>query len=147
MNEITASFDPAVKTKFLTSYRKEKAGLHAEYSAVVPCPYYPDRMKAVVTLRLYWPASTCYACLWAGFNEAVKAAVEGGSIHNTQGTGSAGGYGYCKASAAAGEAIRNAGFTLSRSISGVGTRAIEEAVLALARAAGWTDALLHVAHP
>lgn len=146
MNDNTASFEPAAKTKFLSSFRKEKTGLHSEYVAVVPCDHYPDRMRAVVTLRLYWPASTCYAATWIVFKEAVKAPVEGGSIYSTQGTGSAGGGGYCKASAAADEAIRNAGFTLSSSIRGVGTRAIEEAVIAVARSAGWTDARLHVAH-
>lgn len=146
MNELTATFEPAAKTKFLTSHLKEKAGLYHEYSALVPCDYYPDRMRTVVTLRLYWPSSTCYAALWVDFKEAVKAPVEGGSIYDTQGTGSAGGGGYCKASAAADEAIRNAGFTLSSSIHGAGTRAIEEAVIAIARSAGWTDARLHVAH-
>lgn len=43
--------------------------------------------------------------------------------------------------ASAGEAIRNAGFTLSSRIGGVG-----EAVLALAKAAGYPRARLHVAH-
>lgn len=100
-------------------------------------------MQAVVTLRLYWPGqTTCYACLWVTHKEAV--CDDGGTCVN--GSGSAGGYGYCKASAAAGEAIRNAGFKLEKSISGVGESAIREAILAVAKAAGWPSAKLHTAH-
>ena len=123
------------KTKFTTSHRKEKGGFHAEYSALVQSPYYPAELQAVVTLRLYWPAPTCYACLW----------INAEPVH-ASGSGQAGGAGYCKASAAAGEAIRNAGFDLSEDIHGRGTSLIGEAVLALAAAVGHPEAKLHVAH-
>ena len=129
-----ATYTPTVKTSFKTAHRKEYK-LHQEYSALVPDLNYPGKARAVVTLRTYWPAQTAYACLW----------VHGSDIH-TFGSGSAGGYGYCKESAAAAEAISNAGFELSGNISGVGTRAIEDAVLAIAAAIGRPDALLHVAH-
>lgn len=130
-----ATYNPTAKTKFNPSHRKERTGLHQEYSALIPDDNPQREMRAVVTLRLYWPASVCYAALW----------VNGQDVH-ASGTGSAGGGGYCKASAAAGEAIRNAGFTLSQDIHGRGTDAIREAVLALAEAAGYPDARLHVAH-
>lgn len=123
------------KTKFTTSHRKEKGGFHAEYSALVQSPYHPAELQAVVTLRLYWPASTCYACLW----------INAELVH-ASGSGQAGGAGYCKASAAAGEAIRNAGFDLSEYIHGRGTSLIGEAVLALAAAVGHPEAKLHAAH-
>ena len=123
------------KTKFTTSHRKEKGGFHAEYSALVQSPYHPTELQAVVTLRLYWPASTCYACLW----------INAEPVH-ASGSGQAGCGGYCKASAAAGEAVRNAGFDLSEDIHGRGTSLIGEAVLALAAAVGHPEAKLHVAH-
>lgn len=130
-----ATYDSTVKTKFNPSHRMERGGLHQEYSALVPDDNPQREMRAIVTLRIYWPASVCYAALW----------VNGDEVH-TSGTGSAGGGGYCKASAAASEAIESAGFTLSKNIHGVGTSAIREAVLALAEAAGYPDARLHVAH-
>lgn len=133
-NGISAVFLPDVKTKFTTSFRKEKAGLHAEYSALVVEPE-SQTLRQVVNLRLYWPGEVCYAALW----------VNGCEV-NTSGTGSAGGGGYCKASAAAHEAIANAGFALSEPIDGRGTGKIRDAVLAIAAAVGFPEARVHVAH-
>lgn len=39
----------------------------------------------------------------------------------------------------------NAGFNLSQSIAGIGDSAINEAVLAIAAAIGFPDAMIHVA--
>jgi len=137
-----AKFNPNTKRKFTTSHRREKGGLYREYAALVPSQYRPNEMQAVVSLRLYWPGqTTCYACLWVTHKKSVL--PDGGTCVN--GSGSAGGYGYCKASAAAAEAIRNAGFELESSIAGVGETAIRDAVLAVAKAAGW-KAKLHEAH-
>ena len=134
-----ATYKPNAKTKFTTSHRKENAGLHKEYTMIVPrsgrCPDGPEA-HAVVTLRLYWPGTVCYACLW----------IHADNLH-TSGSGRAGGGGYCKASAAAAEAIRNAGFELGSSISGVGHPAIREAMRAIAAAVGHPDAMLHESHP
>jgi hypothetical protein len=124
-----ATFNPTSKTKYTTSHRKEK-GFAGAYIAVTPGG------KVVAELRIYWPASTAYACFWV-HNPQI----------NTSGSGSAGGYGYCKESAAAGEALRNAGFTLSENISGVGRDAIRAAVLAVAVAAGYPDAFVIHSHP
>ncbi len=134
-NGISAVYLPDAKTKFTTSYRKEKTGLHAEYSALALDPE-SQTLRQVVTLRLYWPGSVCYAALW----------VNGKEVH-TSGTGSAGGGGYCQASTAVHEAIVNAGFVLSESIDGQGTGKICDAVLAIAAAVGLPNARVHVAHP
>ena len=54
-----------------------------------------------------------------------------------RGSGSAGGCGYHKESAASGDAIRNAGIELKDSIDGVGDRAVEEAICQIMRALGY----------
>lgn len=59
--------------------------------------------KELFNLRMYFPGQTCYACLW----------VFCGNSHAT-GSGSAGGYGYEKRSAAADSAFRNAGIDCTR---------------------------------
>jgi len=133
-NGISAIHLPNTKTKWTTSHRKEKNGFHAEYAALVLNPTCQELRQPVV-LRLYWPSETCYACLW----------VNGEEVH-TQGSGKAGGYGYCKASAAAQAAIDNAGFRLSCPIDGRGTEKIKDAVLAIAHALGFSGARVHYSH-
>lgn len=80
--------------------------------------------NTVVDCRLYQPgrSSTCYCCLWVSAPDKYKS-----------GSGTAGGYGYHKASSAVGSAVRNAGFSLDKYIDGVGDKAIEGALLAVAR--------------
>lgn len=68
-------------------------------------------------------SGTPYACFWA------YCPSENGMWNN--GSGTAGGGGYHKASAAAGKAIRSAGFSLSEDIDGRGDGAIRDAVLAV----------------
>jgi hypothetical protein len=143
---MTATFNPSAKRKFTTSHRKEKGGFLKEYAALVPSDHRPGHSHAVVTIRLYWPGSVCYACAWMQHREPFGKSADGYDETHVNGSGSAGGYGYCKQSSAAGEAIANAGFTLSKSIRGVGEQAIEEAVLAIAAACGWPEARLHVSH-
>lgn len=129
-----ATFDPAAKTKFSRSHRKENS-LHKEFALVIPSSYRSNEARAIATLRIYWPGTVCYACLW----------INADPVH-TSGSGSAGGYGYCKMSSAAGGAIRNAGFQLDRSINGAGESAVCEAMHALAECLGHPEALLHIAH-
>jgi hypothetical protein len=76
-------------------------------------------------------ASRVYCTMRSG-NETVIAS----------GSGWAGGYGYDKESAALDDAIRNAGITLSRSISGTGE--CRQALEAVARALGYAGDLLTV---
>jgi hypothetical protein len=138
---ITATLpSPEKPTKYTSSHRRENSGLHQEYTALVAPEEYRAahrEMRPVVTLRIYFPGTRAYACIWTHGNAPE---------HSRNGSGMAGGYGYHKSSAAAGEAIRNAGFILSKDIGGVGDGAIREAVLAIAAAIGYPEALLHIAH-
>lgn len=111
------------------------------------------KLRSVVTARCYMgrssSASVVYACLW----------VHGKDVY-TSGKGNAGGWGYHKESAAIDSAIRSAGIELygspygaerdkanakkQTSISGVGSAAIEDALLAIAKAAGGRGRMLIV---
>ena len=138
MKKQTATYNPGHKPKFTTAHRKENpARLDQEFAVLVPSEHSRDELHAVVILRTYCTSTggSNTACLW----------VNAGDVH-TSGSGSAGGYGYHRPSAAAHEAIHNAGFTLARPIDGVGNDAIREAVLAIARGLGFKNARLHVAH-
>lgn len=88
--------------------------------------YHDDMLKSPITIRCYMgrssSASVVYASIWVGTKDI-----------STSGNGSAGGGGYCKLSAAVDSAIRSAGITLNHSISGVGTRAIEDALIAIGK--------------
>lgn len=122
--------------KYTAAHRKENAGLYKAYAAVVPSSYKKGAARKVVDLRIYFPRETAYACIWIG-NDTFHAS----------GSGKAGGYGYCKESTAAGQAMTAAGVKLSKYIQGVGTQAVEDAVLAIATALGYPDAMLVVSHP
>ena len=60
------------------------------------------------------------------------------------GYGSARGYGYCKLSAAFDAALDSAGVKLARRVDGVGMRAVEEAMAAIAVALGYTGIMRRV---
>ena len=97
------------------------------------------RRRSIVTARVWTDrsrnASTVYASLWVMVGDDP-----------TSGHGSAGGGGYHKNSAALCEAVQSAGIKLQHTrpdrrgerayINGVGDRAMEHALLAIARAAG-----------
>lgn len=125
-----ATFNTTAKTKYTTSHRKEGKAIFQSWSAAVPSKYGPEAF-CPVDLRIYFTGSTAYACIW----------INGKDIH-TQGSGTAGGYGYDKTSAAAGEAIKNAGFELSEAIDGRGSQAVTDAVKAIAGAIGYPNALI-----
>lgn len=107
--------------KFNTSHRKEGKCYFSSLCVVslAAKPNGDGRMDPVISLRLYGTGTRNYACLWAG---------------ERRGSGWAGGYGYHRPSAAAGEAILNAGFQLSQDIGGVGESAMREALLSIAKA-------------
>ena len=95
-------------------------------------------IKNPVTLRIYGTQARNYAAVWCNGNGVYKS-----------GTGSAGGYGYHRPSAAACEAINNAGITLDDDINGRGDSAIKEACEAIAKAIQ-PDAVtyyIHTANP
>lgn len=128
--------------KFTSSHRKED-NLMREVSALVPSSYNKTEMEAVVTLRTYYTKSrgSNTACIWLRTK-----AKDGGHSTHLSGSGSAGGGGYHRPSAAAQYAIANAGIELSDPIDGRGDELINEAVLAIAKAAGWKNARLHIAY-
>lgn len=133
-----ATFNKDAKTKFNSNCRKEKSKYFESFNIIVDSKYGKGDSKAIVELRLYGTGSRNYACLWV--NDHSSSGI------STSGTGWAGGYGYHRPSAAAQEAINNAGFSLSKSISGVGDGAIEMAVKAIAEALGYTNYFFFKAH-
>lgn len=133
-----ATFNKDAKTKFTSSHRKEGKNYFESYNILIPSRHYQGSANAVVELRLYGTGNRNYACLWV--HDSSNSGI------STSGTGWAGGYGYHRPSAAAQEAINNAGFVLSESISGVGDSAIERAVRAIAEHLGYSDYLFFKAH-
>lgn len=93
------------------------------------------RIHVPVELRLYGTGRINTACLWIHY----------GATH-ASGSGRAGGGGYHRPSAAAEQAIQNAGITLSKPIAGVGDNAIDEALCAIADALGITGYGLNRTH-
>ncbi len=139
--ENSASYDATKKTKFSSSHRKEKSSMEFESWSVVDMdqdPYENSReIYGKIELRLFHTDARATACLW----------INCGDKFHTQGSGSAGGCGYHRGSAAADEAIRNAGLTLAKVIDGCGNSAITDALLAIAALAGIKrPGILH-AHP
>ncbi len=84
--------------------------------------------KEPVTLRIYHPrkGSTALACVWISAGDAYG-----------YGSGTAGGYGYHKASAAAESAFRAAGVEFDVGIAGAGDSAIRSAIMAVCARLGF----------
>jgi hypothetical protein len=113
--------------KFNINHRKENH-FYKQFTAIAINK--DGRAYDAVTLRIYGTDAKSYACLWTHSNCSWENAKD----YWRNGSGSAGGYGYHRASAAAQEAIYNAGIELSEDINGRGDSAIHEAVKAIARA-------------
>lgn len=94
----------------------------------------PEGVRECVDVKLYTTASRCYCCAWIF-----------GAGHCSDGSAYAGGYGYHRASAAAGRALRAAGVSLSENIDGRGDSAIRDAVEAIARAM-YPGCAVHIVH-
>lgn len=109
--------------KFSTSHRKEGKCFFKSISVVSLAgkPWDDGRLDPEISLRMYGTGNKNFACLWV-------------SGIDRRGSGSAGGYGYHRPSAAVAEAFSNAGFILDKDIGGAGESAVREAVLALAKA-------------
>jgi hypothetical protein len=110
----TAGFNSGLKY----SHRRENSFLE-EYTGFV---IIDKQLRSVVTLRIYGTNAKNYACLW--YNDTKQWG---------NGSGSAGGYGYHRPSAAAQEAFEKGGVVLSEDIDGRGDGAIVRAVEALTR--------------
>ena len=110
--------------------RQYKNGLAHGYKAVA---LIDNALVDLVDLRVsYTSSGTAYACVW--MHQPKNPAVGILESEWSSGSGSAGGYGYDKGSAAADTAIRAAGVKLSESINGRGAAAVREAVQAVGEA-------------
>lgn len=114
--------------------RKEK-NFYRELAAILPDGSTP------VTLRTYCTGKRAYACVW------IRGQKAGGEYMSLAGGGSAGGYGYCRESAACGAALRAAGVTGFDPVDGRGMGEVRRAVEAIAKAVtGKRKILIHEAH-
>jgi hypothetical protein len=140
---ITVTFD-AKKVKGVNGKAHRKEGkCHFESFSIID----PERLwersagifeaPAAIDLRLYGTGSRNYACIWIAKEPWGWAS----------GSGWAGGCGYHRPSAAAEEAINNAGFSISQNIGGVGDEAVIETLFAIAKLIGVKKPILHKAHP
>ena len=129
MENKVVSFKPRESDK-IRSHRKENNGFLREYALIDL-----DKGRDIVTLRIYWPGSVAYACVWIHGQESPA-----------RGAGKAGGGGYCKESAAAHVALADAGIKLEHAIDGRGTQAIEGALMALADHLQIARPYIHKAH-
>lgn len=120
-----ATYNPAAPTSWTRSHRKEGKCFFSSLSVIslADKPRDDGRIYAHIECRLYSTGNQNTCCLWVHTAD-----------NHTQGSGKAGGYGYHRPSAALSAAIRNAGFTLSKDIAGVGEQAMQEALLAIAKA-------------
>jgi hypothetical protein len=133
---ISAKFNPNAKTKFTTSHRKEGKGWVHTFHIIDAATATKGERAHGIELRTYTSGgSTSTACLWIQHHVP-------GAFGYVSGSGNARGYGYCRKSAAAEEAINNAGFTLSKTIGGVGESAIREALFAIAEDIGMKTPVL-----
>jgi hypothetical protein len=129
-----ATYTKPTTVKFTTSHRKEKGSYHFSSYIVIDLSAPPARRACdTITLRLYSTAARTTCCVWAS--------GEG------RGSGSAGGYGYHRPSAAAQKALNAVGFRFDKDFGGAGDNAIEEALLACAVTLGVKKPAIVVAHP
>ncbi|QDP50958.1 MAG: hypothetical protein Tp136DCM211861_3 [Prokaryotic dsDNA virus sp.] len=112
-----------VRDRVQHNFYKEMAVIHPDHGCVA-------------RFRFYCGSSKVYCLAW------LSGPDEYGSGH-----GSAGGYGYCKASAAMEVAIKLAGVDLSENIGGRGETAMRDAALAVGRMlTGKRKFYIHEAH-
>lgn len=101
---------------------------------------YDDRFSEPITVRLYWPKrgngmGAVSANVW----------IRTADGRHYSGRGSAGGCGYCKASAAVDVALRSAGIVVlnergeKASLHGIGMETIRQVLLQLGRACGYPN--------
>lgn len=116
-------------------YRKESGFLGA-YILLVPAdedsPFEPIAKNAA-EIRIYGTQARNYAAAW----------IHAKGVYACGG-GMAGGYGYHRPSAAAANALKDAGVELENPISGVGESAIEGALYAIGVALGYPRESLQV---
>lgn len=106
-----------LKSDFNTNHRKERYF----YKELTAFTVLDGEIKTVATIRYYATDARHYAACWVHHYNGWG-----------QGTGYAGGWGYCRESAAAAEALQAAGVKLSQDINGRGQSAVIEALEAIA---------------
>lgn len=131
-------FAPKESAKSIRAYRRESS-FYKELSLIDL-----DKGRSVLEARFYGAGATCYCVVWIhawehGFPEA-------GATASCRGCGKAGGGGYHKPSAAMGEALADAGFTLSEPIDGRGDSAMDSALRDIAALFGIARPYIHRAH-
>lgn len=97
------------RDKIADKFYKEIAVIHSERGAVA-------------RFRFYCTGQTIHCISWVGNRDLYGS-----------GYGKAGGYGYCKASAAMADAIDHAGIKLSKPVAGVGDTAMRDAAVAIGK--------------
>ena len=106
-----------------SNHRKEH-GFAESYTGLAFSRKNAIKVREVCVLNIYWTKSTCFACL----------SVNGeNSDNSTEGSGKVGDNWHHMPSAAAQEAITNAGYTLDFSIADRGDGGIKDAVEAICR--------------
>ena len=118
------------KEELNINHRKEKHFME-EYTLIT------SDLRTPIILRIYGTNAMNYACVWILDNKK--------NIY-CNGSGSAGGYGYHRPSAAVSEALTKAGIELSCRISGRGDTAIENAIKSIGTKLGYKKTLIHKAH-
>ena len=97
-----------------------------------------DKFKELATIRWYMgrsaSSSVVYCTLWVTSHTFRKTHDD---WTDASGSGSAGGGGYCKVSAAFQDALNNAGIFADEGIAGRGDTVVQDCLLALGRQAGF----------
>jgi hypothetical protein len=134
-NQVSRNPNQLTEGKFNRAHRKENH-FYKEYKVITPA------LNEIISCRMYSTDRMNYCCIWV----RVIPIGEKYATHSISGTGKVGGWGYHRESAAAHEAITTAGYTLEKSISGVGETALEEALISIAAFHGYPDSKLFTAH-
>lgn len=118
------------------SHRKEK-GFSSSYTLFdIANRDTTGRPSVVVEIRVYWGATTCYACAWVGYKYANVP-------HSVNGSAKAGGYGYDKREQACKYALIAAGFEFGTKGEEIQP---EDALALIADYFGLTDTFVHHSH-
>lgn len=121
-----------IEIKAQTNGRQFDKPLHSTFTAIVrhAKAFDSSGMDDVITIRVYHPprGSSFYASVWISITDKRT----GAKVY-ASGRGSAGGYGYCKLSAACADALASAGVKLSQNIAGAGECAVEDALRAICK--------------
>lgn len=131
-------FAPRESKRKVLSYRRENS-FNLQWSLIDL-----DMGKEVASVRFYGAGNTVYCVAW--FSLWRHGFPKAGETGSCLGCGKAGGYGYHRVSAAMDEALEDAGFVLSESISGVGESAMKKALEAIALHVGIARPMIHQAH-